>query len=109
MAEQPNPFLDLYTVLKKHAIDILNKNKRFGATAGGEGLLICRLPTWMLSSLIYLQPWPRKPKSWKKIYSSLRQSSAFRLLLGLLGTVWGILTTFSELQAQSGGGTQQMV
>ena len=29
--------------------------------------------------------------------------------LGLLGTVWGILTTFSELQTQSAGNTHQMV
>lgn len=29
--------------------------------------------------------------------------------LGLLGTVWGILTTFSELQGATGGATNQMV
>lgn len=29
--------------------------------------------------------------------------------LGLLGTVWGILTTFSELQSQAAGSTHQMV
>jgi biopolymer transport protein TolQ len=29
--------------------------------------------------------------------------------LGLLGTVWGILTTFSELQNQGTGNTHQMV
>ena len=29
--------------------------------------------------------------------------------LGLLGTVWGILTTFSELQTAGGGASNQMV
>jgi biopolymer transport protein TolQ len=29
--------------------------------------------------------------------------------LGLLGTIWGILTTFSELQSHTAGGTHQMV
>jgi biopolymer transport protein TolQ len=29
--------------------------------------------------------------------------------LGLLGTVWGILTTFSDMQTQVGGNTSQMV
>ena len=29
--------------------------------------------------------------------------------LGLLGTVWGILTTFASMQMQTGGGAQQMV
>src|SRR4029078_12125978 len=29
--------------------------------------------------------------------------------LGLLGTVWGILTTFSEMQSKTAGSTHQMV
>jgi biopolymer transport protein TolQ len=29
--------------------------------------------------------------------------------LGLLGTVWGILTTFSEMTTQSGGGHQAIL
>ena len=31
--KMPNPFMDLYLVLKKHTVDILNKNKRFGKSA----------------------------------------------------------------------------
>src|SRR5665213_2955389 len=29
-SQRPNPFLDIYLVLKKHTINILNKNRSFG-------------------------------------------------------------------------------
>lgn len=107
----PNPFSDLYAVLKKHTIDILSKNRRANTT-----------PSSNEPSHSYLSPVDIEfvdAHLMTSIASQIQQleknlfvlSTVVSLgpFLGLLGTVWGILTTFSELQSQTGGSTNQMV
>lgn len=107
-----NPFLDLYLVLKKHTIEILNKNRRFARQKEafqGEGVSFLS-PTDInfveshLSSAVSLQT-----KKLEKNLFILSTVVSLAPFLGLLGTVWGILITFSQLQAQSSGGTHQLV
>ncbi|MBA3957361.1 MAG: MotA/TolQ/ExbB proton channel family protein [Parachlamydiaceae bacterium] len=109
--QKPNPFLDLYSVLKKHTVDILNKNRRFGAVSSPE-----------LNTSSYLSPSDiefvdthlmsavaNQIQDLEKNLFILSTIVSLGPFLGLLGTVWGILSTFSEMQAQAGGSTNQMI
>lgn len=101
---EPNPFLDLYRVLKKHTLDILNKNRG----AGREQTYLSQadisfVEAHLCSSIASLVA------SLEKNLYILPTVVTLGPFLGLLGTVWGILTTFSELQSQTGGNTSQMV
>lgn len=106
----PNPFLDLYLVLKKHTIDILNKNRCFGSTAKTPKDASYLSPTdvdFVESHL--LTAVASHTKHLEKNLFILSTIVSLAPFLGLLGTVWGILTTFSELQSHTAGGTHQMV
>lgn len=109
---RPNPFLDLYLVLKKQTLDILNKNRRFGQ----------KLESLQNDMISYLSPsdihfveshlFTAVAYQTKKLERNLFILSTVVSLapfLGLLGTVWGILTTFSDLHAHLGKGTHQLV
>lgn len=105
-AKSPNPFLDLYAILKKHTVDLLNKNKRFGNGLDGTSYLspadIDFVDTHLVNGIA------TQVKNLEKNLFVLATVVSLGPFLGLLGTVWGILTTFGELQSQ-GGGSNQMV
>lgn len=108
-----NPFQELYGVLKKHTIDILNKNRHFSQK---------NKPTAQNQEVSYLSPADidfvqahlatniaHQSKNLEKNLFILATVVSLAPFLGLLGTVWGILTTFAQLQTQGAGSTHQMV
>lgn len=113
---QVNPFLDLYVVLKKHTLEILKKNRRFSQQAGNHsaedvGVSVSYMsPTdidFVESHL--MSTVANQTKHLEKNLFILSTIVSLAPFLGLLGTVWGILTTFSDLQTQNTGGAHSMV
>lgn len=103
---RPNPFYDLYSVLKKYSLEILNKNHRFGQqnSAEGENGLSYMSPTdidYVQSHLMISVA--NQTKLLEKNLFILSTIVSLAPFIGLLGTVWGILITFSDLQTQTGG------
>lgn len=116
-----NPFLDLYQVLKKQCLEVLAKNRHFSKLqqneSAGSGFNQAYPPPSSFLSLSDIDfvsshlsnQVAQQIKHLEKHLYILSTTVSLAPFLGLLGTVWGILTTFSELQAQSVGSTHQMV
>jgi biopolymer transport protein TolQ len=120
--QRPNPFFDLYFVLKKYTLEVLNKNRRFGQqsqsrpeTGNGNGTL-------NVNGISYLSPndidfvqahlmttIAHQTKNLEKNLFILSTIVSLAPFLGLLGTVWGILSTFSELQTHGSSSGHGMV
>ncbi len=112
-----NPFLDLYQILKKKCAEVLAKNRHFTQMQQTElnKSDTSSYATYLsLSDIDYLASHlstqiAQQVKFLEKHLYILSTTVSLAPFLGLLGTVWGILTTFSALQVQGGGGTHQMV
>ncbi|MCB1118892.1 MAG: MotA/TolQ/ExbB proton channel family protein [Chlamydiia bacterium] len=102
-----NPYGNLYVSLKTATREILHKNRYFGQqeqnvaslSADDIDLVEARLETMIANEVKFLD---------QNLFI-LSTIVALAPFLGLLGTVWGILTAFSEMQVQSGITSSQTV
>lgn len=107
-----NPFRTIYTILKKNTLELLNKNRHFTQNqAPGKK----EAPSFLSPTDVEFVE--------GHLYSTINQQTKFLEknlfilativslgpFLGLLGTVWGILTTFSDMTTQVSGNTHQAV
>lgn len=118
-----NPFLDLYQVLKKQCLEVLAKNRHFSKLQqkdpsiqeyGHSNQASPPVSYLSLSDIDYVASHlsaqvAQQVKNLEKHLYILSTTVSLAPFLGLLGTVWGILTTFSEMQTQTAGNTHDMV
>jgi len=111
--KKSNPFLNLYLALKQHSFEILNKNRRFAQSEpeiGREEANVYLSVEDLHFIAAHLQTAAAlQIKHLEKNLFILSTVVSLAPFLGLLGTVWGILTTFAALQSQSMGSSHQLV
>lgn len=101
-----NPFLAIYAILKKNTLELLNKNKHFSSQKETSYLSSADIDylEGHLSAAISSQT-----KYLEKNLFILATIVSLGPFLGLLGTVWGILTTFSNMTSMSGSSHQAIL
>jgi biopolymer transport protein TolQ len=107
-----NPFLDLYQVLKKQSVEVLTKNRHFSQLqiheSGQATSYLSLSDVDFVASHLSAQV-AQQVKNLERNLYILSTTVSLAPFLGLLGTVWGILSTFSAMQVQAAGSTHQMV
>lgn len=96
-SDKNQPFSDLYLSFKSKSLDLLNKNKYF-AQDEQSSVYLSEADLKMVENSGFLSI----DESVKKLEKNVMLLSTITTLapfLGLLGTVWGILMTFSELSS----------
>ncbi len=95
----PHPFLSLFQVLKKQTRELLRKN-RLTVKGKSQAFLSPSDIDYLGAHLSNMISGHRK--TLEKHLFVLSTIVSLAPFLGLLGTVWGILLTFSELQGSAG-------
>lgn len=110
--EKLNPFRTIYTILKKNTLELLNKNRHFTREQGGrkgEVSYLSQTDIDYVEGHLYATI-TNQTKYLEKNLFILATIVSLGPFLGLLGTVWGILNTFSDMgNAAGAGGTHQAV
>lgn len=102
----PSPFVEIYRSLKVHTLELLNKNKR--ALNADQHPCLSRSDIDLIDGYL-LTTISHETKKMEKNLFILSTVVSLAPFLGLLGTVWGILTTFAELQLGAAANTNAAV
>lgn len=94
--EQVNPFLAIYSNLKRTTLEILNKNR----SVGQQEAFLTSSDLDLVGDQVEIAI-SEQVKGLEKNLHILSMTVSLAPFLGLLGTVWGSLITLSELQHHS--------
>lgn len=100
LAELPHPFFEIYKSLKKNTLQIVNRN-HYLASDAKERIFLSQADLDLIAANTY-STIAMQHKLLEKNLFILSTIVTLGPFLGLLGTVWGILLTFSELQGAPG-------
>lgn len=104
-----NPFLEIYIVLKKQTLSLLNKNRHFtNRDEEKSSPFLSRTDVDFVESHVYSTIALQVQNLEKQLFI-LSTSVTLAPFLGLLGTVWGILTTFSHMQSRAGSSNDMIL
>jgi biopolymer transport protein TolQ len=94
MLEVPHPFFEVYKSMKQSALQVINRNHFF---APGQETRLSEADLDLIESQVHAAVASQSKKLEKHLFilSTIVTLAPF---LGLLGTVWGILLTFSQIQ-----------
>ncbi|MGM0440049.1 MAG: MotA/TolQ/ExbB proton channel family protein [Chlamydiota bacterium] len=111
--EASNAFGEIYQVLKRHTIDILKKNRlsfqqENEADKDNTANYLSASDIGLIESHLMSEISSQSKKLEQNLFI-LATTVSLAPFLGLLGTVWGILVTFAELQSYGFSQTNEMV
>ncbi|MBS0604709.1 MAG: MotA/TolQ/ExbB proton channel family protein [Verrucomicrobia bacterium] len=107
----PHPYAEIFRDLKTKTVEILNKNLYFSAQQGGkeQGQVYLSPTDLEIVESFVLTTVSAQTKRLEKNLFILSTIITLGPFLGLLGTVWGILITFSELGSGGTAGSNMAV
>lgn len=103
---QPNSFFEVYKALKRVTLEILSKNQSQTPEMGGAYLSSADIDSLAFQIDAQIN---KERERFERHLSWLATTVSLAPFLGLLGTVWGILLTFSELQNPGAGSGSPLV
>lgn len=102
----PHPFLNLYQITKEKTVEILEKNRFFTEKEEPKKIFLSQADVDMIDSHLE-STISTQSKFLRKYLFVLPTIISLAPFLGLLGTVWGILLTMSELHVKTPVATNQ--
>lgn len=97
-ANFPNPYFEIYNTLKQRTLEVLDKNRYFASTqTKDKEILLSQADIELINSCLDMTI-VNQTKFLEKNLFILPTVVTLAPFLGLLGTVWGILTSFSNMQ-----------
>lgn len=110
--EIPHPFADIFTTLKTKTLEVLEKNHFFihkkESSVPLTSVYLSRADIEFIESHLQTTIINQKEQLEKNLFI-LSTITTLAPFLGLLGTVWGILVTFSGLQASGSFSSNNMI
>ncbi len=96
MLEIPHPLFEIYKAMKQNALQVISRNHFF---APGQETHLSEADLGLIESQVHAATVKQSKKLEKHLFI-LSTVVTLAPFLGLLGTVWGILVTFSQLQGK---------
>ncbi|MBS0624741.1 MAG: MotA/TolQ/ExbB proton channel family protein [Verrucomicrobia bacterium] len=99
LAEVPHPFFEIYKAFKQNTLKIINRN-HFLANEAKDQIFLSKADLDLIATGVY-STIAVQHKTLEKNLFVLSTAVTLGPFLGLLGTVWGILLTFTQLHGSA--------